>query len=282
MPTVAEASTQNVKRLLELFPISRLRAVWPAIKGSKEEVCQAIAEAKEPDQVVAFVNEHFSCCRQHVHVFDRPAGGFALPARLAEATAEVLAAGEDALYVVRSEYKVVLKDPLEEATLEFLWPIRIEMTDAHLIVRFVVLEKDLGAYFDRPYLLNNRGSDEKDIVNGLASGYSLTPADLHRGVKKLWVDGFMDAPKTKYKKAKSTAAEAMDEELGIKEHNPELYAQLLESVMFATMFKVDSARALTVEVFSVDPSTGYIAFPRYADNAGDTDVVIREILTNNQ
>jgi hypothetical protein len=277
------ASTQNVKRLLELFPIGILREVWN-LKGTKEEVCQAVAEQQPADQIINFVDTHLSCCKQHVHVFDRGENAVALPDTL-QGLAPIKVTADNALFILRSEYSVVLKDPYEDATLEFLWPVRIELTDAHLIARFVVLEKNLGSYFERPYLLNSRSADEKDVVRELATGLGVATADLHAGVKKLWIENYMDSSRARYKRPQSLAFEAMDEERGIKEHDPELYERLLDSVLFASTFVINSehgrGKDLTVGVVSIDPSTGYIAFPRYADRVGDTDRVIREILTNN-
>ncbi len=34
-----ERSAQNIKRLLELFPVASLRSQWPNITGTKEEIC---------------------------------------------------------------------------------------------------------------------------------------------------------------------------------------------------------------------------------------------------
>jgi hypothetical protein len=284
MSPLTGVSTQNVKRLLELFPISVLRQVWN-LKGTKEEVCHTVAEQQPAEQIIEFVDTHVSCCKQHNHIFERANQNIALPATLAGiAPAKVTA--DYALYILRSEYSVVLKDPYEDATLEFLWPVRVEATPHHVIARFVVLEKNLGSYFERPYLLNERSADEKDVVRELGQVLGLAPSDLHTGVKRLWVDNFMDSSRARYKRPQSLAYEAMDEERGIKEHDPELYERLLDSVLFSTLFIINTeherARDLTVAVVSIDPSTGYIAFPRYTDRVGDTERVIREILTNNQ
>ena len=126
--------------------------------------------------------------------------------------------GQRALYVVRSTYSVVLRDPLEEATLDFLWPVRIEVIAGHLLVRFIVLEKNLGSYFERPYYVGDRSAEEKSVLQDVFSQIGELPAaDLHAGVKALWAEGFMDSIRTQYKKPISTASETMDEERGIKD-----------------------------------------------------------------
>lgn len=281
MPILADASVQDIKRLLELFPIADLRQVWD-LPGSKGELCQAVADQRNNEAIKNFVDGHISCCKQHVYVFTPPDGTApALPDTIEGGERVHEAAGDHALYLVRSITTIVLKNPLLETTLEFLWPIRVQIADAHLIVRFVVLEKDLGAYFEGSYYVGDRGLDEKDIIASMVRGHDLAAADLHQGVKALWANGFMDSSRTKYKKPISLASEAMDEERGIREYNPELYAVLTESPLYNTLFVINPDRALTVSTFSVDPTRGTLAFFRYA-RAGDTDIVIREILRHNQ
>jgi len=123
--------------------------------------------------------------------------------------------------------------------------------------------------------------DEDTVLLELLKPGTLAATDLHKGVKKLWDDGFMDSPKAKYKKAISIASEAMDEEKGIKEYNPDLYEILQEAPLFNTLFQIPENKGCTVSVFSVDPSKGILRFPRYSEKKGDTDFVIAEILGNN-
>jgi hypothetical protein len=276
------ASVQNVKRLLELFPLARLRQVWPAIKASKEELCHEVAETVERRKIIAFVNRHISCCKQHVYVFTIDIGGeFVFPSLIGE-TAQQVATADRSLYMTRSINRVVLGNPVEEITLEFLWPIRVELVQGYVLVRFVVVEKNIGSYVERPYYISDRGADENDIVKALAQSLNLIPADLHKGVKRLWADGVVDSHRTKYKKSKSLESEAMDEALGIREHNPDLCEVLSESPLYNTLFTIRNDPEVTVEVFSVDPRRGTLAFPRYTETVGDTDRVIRKILANNQ
>jgi hypothetical protein len=281
VPILLDAQVQDVKRLLELFPIANLRENWAEIKGSKDELCQAVAEKRDVAAISKFIDENLTCCRQHVHIFSHAGDVQALPAGVPGGEQVINQAGVHALYVVRTEYNVVLKDPLEEATLEFLWPVRIEIGPQHLIIRFVVLEKNLGSYFDRPYYLGGKTVDEDTLLLELLKAGALSTTDLHKGVKKLWDDGFMDSPRAKYKKAISIASEAMDEEKGIKEYNPELYEILQDAPLFNTLFQIPENKGCTVSVFSVDPSKGILRFPRYSEKKGDTDFVIAEILGNN-
>jgi len=284
MPPLLESVTpQDLKRLLELFPVRLLRSRWPGIAGTKDEICQAASTSPNAAaEIFAFANDHLGCCRQHVYVFNKPDNFEQLPATLFGVGERVTAPERSSqLYLVRSGYEVVLRDPLEEQILHFLWPIRIDVWPTVLCARFVVLEKNLGSYFDRPFYVGRRLHDEDSLVEQLSSELGVAAVDLHAGVKALWAEDFMDSGRTKFKKANSTASEAMDEDLGIKQHNPELYQQVQELPLFNTLFETRPADGQEPMVFSVDPARGYVAFPRYTEEVGETDAIINEILQRN-
>ncbi len=283
MPIVEEASIEEAARLLALFPVAHIKQVWAGIPGKKEELCAAIAgQADSRPQVVAFINNHFSCCRQHVRVFERPQGQLpAFPAALGTAERVHQVAGEYAIYVVRVTFNVYLAEPFANDSVSFLWPFRLEWRDHHFVVRFVALEKNLAAYFDRPYYGAKRTLEEADVLSDVLLTFTYPLSDLHAGVKAAWANDFMDATRVKYKKANSTADETMDEERGIKAYNPQLYAALAQATLFNTRFTVAADHNLSVRVFSVEPNEGYIAFPQYSDAVGHTDEVVRTILDLN-
>jgi hypothetical protein len=272
-----DAAIQDRKRLLELFPISSLKEAWPDIKGTKEEICFGVAGEKAgPAEVIKFIQVHFGRCKQHVYIFDREAGT-TLPEEIVGGE-RVETDADSAFYIVRTTYSVLLKDPLEEADLDFLWPIKIELTKQHLIVRFVAMEKNVSSYFDRNCFVVRKSIEEKTVLKDV----TLPPADIHQGIKKLWNNGFMDSPRTKFKKPKSLAMEAMDEEMGIRENYPELYEVLQDSVLLNTLFLIPEDKGCDVSAFLADCSHGYLAFPRYSEGPKDTNFVISEIVGQNQ
>lgn len=272
------ASVQDLKRLLELFPVASLRQTWPDLKGTKEEICFTASQAKDYERIQKFLSEQFGCCKQHVYVFE-PGAEEGFPETLG---GEAVTIGEktSALFLLRARYEIVLRDPLEEANLDFLWPIRLEfaLSGKFALLRFVVLEKTVSQYFDRPCYVAGRSIEEKDVV-GEASAWVGARVDVHKGIKHLWGNGFMDSPSAKLKKAMSMASEIMDEELGIREHNPDLYGQVADNTLLSALFQIGD-KEQGVSVFSVQPSNGYLAFPRYSDK-GATDHVISEILKHN-
>ena len=283
MPTIEQASVQDVTRLLSLFPVSQIKHVWN-LRGKKDEICAVVAAQPEArGQVETFIDSHFSCCKQHVYVFEQPVGAAPpFPADIGDAEKVREVAGEHALYIVRTQFDVVLSEPFERASVEFLWPFRLDMTPRNLTVRFVALEKNLSAYFDRAYYGTTRTIDEEDVLSDMLQTYGYPLTDLHRGVKAAWHADFMDAIRVRYKKPTSTASEEMDEERGIKAFDAELYEELRPAALFQTVFRVAPAEELSVSALTVKPAEGYLAFPRYSEQVGDTDAVIREILNRNQ
>jgi hypothetical protein len=287
MPILNTASVEDLKLLLDLYPLTSLKEQWPTIKGLKDEICLTIAGKRNIKEITEFLDEYISCCKQHIYVFSYKAKLSSLPTiSIPDAEKVLEIAGKEQvrmLYVIRLKIMVVLREPLEEVPIEFLWPVRLDFTGEHLIVRFVVLEKNVGSYVGgRQFYTTGRSLDEKAVLQELQRSFrgGLIATDLHKGVKKLWDTDFMDATRTQYKKSLSTASEIMDEERGIKKFNPDLYAVLKKSLLFKTLFQV-SSRELSVTAFSVDPSNGDIGFPRYSDNKGDTDYVVDEILRHN-
>jgi hypothetical protein len=277
-----QASVADRKRLLELFPVKSLRQTFQS-KGAKDEICSAAAADPQPPQikkVAEFVDSHFACCKQHIYVFVGDENTMLPDAVMVgeKVLDGVVHAGvAHALYMSRVTYDIVLRDPLEETTLDFLWPIKIELRQPYLIVRFVVLQKNASSYFDRPTYVAGKNLDEKSILNGIIAG--LAPADINKGIKKLWSDGIIDSTRGLFKKPHSTTEEIMDEEMGIKANNPDLYAIMQESPLYTSLFEVADAEN-SIREFSTDPSRGLIGFSSYSEQ-GDADGIVEQIISNN-
>lgn len=281
MKILDSAGVKDRKHLLELFPIASLREAWPSIKGPKEDLCYTIAEKQPVSEIIKFIDEYFSCCKQHVYVYSHEQKNITFPEFIEGGEKVFEVPGKRSIYVYRTVYEVILKNPAEEESLEFLWPVLIEATATNLIVRFIIFEKSLTSFFDRSFYVSGRSVEEKSVLKALTAQFAIQQTDLHKGVKKLWSEDFMDSTRAEYKKPISMAKESMDEDRGIKEHYPELYEMLQEAPLFNTLFALKNNEENSVSVFLVDPSRGYIAFLRYSGKSGDTDFVIREILKNN-
>ena len=204
-----------------------------------------------------------------------------LPETIAGGGIQELGDEVEALYLSRLTHRVLLWDPVIEKEISFLWPVHVRLANGHLVVRFVTLEKNLQTYLGQRYSPQSRSVKEEEILDGLASTHGLAISDLHAGVKALWASDFFDAFRVRFKKSHSTTTEDMDEEMGIKQHNPQLYALISDAELFRTHFKVlpRDGVAQCVATVIAEPSKGHLRFTSYSE-AGDEDTgfVVDEII----
>ncbi len=235
---IETATTEELERLLALFPAKALRGEWIHIESAKKDLCREVAQSVDMDAILDFVDRNFFLCKQHVYVYDAPELD-SLPETIAGGGSKELYDQAEALYLTRLTYHVILLDPVQEAEISFLWPVYLQLAaSGHLVVRFITLEKNLQMYLRRQYSLRSRSIKEEDILAGLASNHGLEISDLQAGVKALWDANFFDAFRVRFKKPHSTTTEEMDEEMGIREFNQSLYRMTRNAELFRTHFKV--------------------------------------------
>ena len=268
------------QRLLELFPVASLRAGF-ASKGSKDEIARKVAmssRASGVDALVEFLDVNIGFCKQHTHVFYHD-GLADLPDTIQNA--ELIRRGNShALFLARIEYKVVKLNPLENDSIEFLWPIRVEMHQNYLVARFVVLEKNIGSYFDREVLVHGKSLSEKAITSGFLADGTVTPADLNKGFKTLWHQDQIDAARVKYKKPGSVVTQSMDEARGLKQFDRDAYEELSRLPLHQSIF-IPYRSFADVGKFTANPTDGFIGFTRYFREGASGDELIRQILEKN-
>ena len=143
------------------------------------------------------------------------------------------------------------------------------------------MEKNLSSYFQHPIYGVKRELEEEHVLAHILQVHDCPRVDLHAGVKAAWDEDFMDATRVRYRKPNSTASEEMDQQLGIKAQNPALYQALESAILFKTFFKILPQQNLSVHSVAFRPDEGFMQFPRYSHQVGDTDVVIRKILDLN-
>jgi|HubBroStandDraft_6_1064221.scaffolds.fasta_scaffold12717_8 hypothetical protein len=287
MSVLASASSSDWENLLDLFPAKALREHWTDVKGKKEHICAQLASREKPSALVEFVHKYFSRCKLHVHVYSHngevkkvPSAG--IGGERVKETGDK--SSGSALYMYWAEFEGVLTEPYEKKKLKFLWPVRLDFDNASVRVTAVVMEKNLASYFEGRELIGPKKlTDEDAVLTALVGGLKipLPPTDLHKGVKKLWQDDLVDCVRVRYKNPYSTDTTTMDEAHGIREKNPALYEALLKTPLINAQFRVKSKLFSDISIFSTDPTNGYIAFPRYTNDEGDTDNVVREILRLN-
>lgn len=279
MATLETASQEELRRMLELFPATVLREQFGA--GDKTDICDAAATRRDNGQLATFLGRNFGRCKQHVFVLGDST--LDVPISIAFEDADLVAMDPEArsIFLAKVSYTVYVKDPFEAVSVNFLWPIRVEKRKGFQVVSFIVLERDPRPFANRSVITAVRHVDEKQTVRAL-NDLGFLPVDLNKGVKALWAQDLMDAFRVRFKKPFSTATEVMDEELGIKQTNPQLYEEVQRLPLFDTLFRVRPSRDSSVRSFNVNPTTGKIAFTSYTDDAGDTDELVTAILAANE
>lgn len=286
MPIPGSATREELVRLLDLFPLAQLREAWSDVEAAtKKALCESVAGNRPKPQIASFVDSAFGFCKQHVYLFDRSGTGTAtLPSEIPEA-AFISGSASTALFLAESVTEVVLvqaEGPPQATQIKFLWPLRIDLIDGFVAVRFVILEKDIQSYFNVQALTRGHGISEEKLLEGIVADMSLVVLDVHAGMKHLWRNKFMDCYFTKYKKSKSSASENMNkgEKKGIRENYPELFQILLKSSMRESLFMIEQ-QDVGVNRLSIDPSAGRLSFLQYSSKVGAAEDVIKKILAKN-
>lgn len=280
MPILKDSSAELRRRLLELFPAANLRAFFNR-KGLKEGLAAAVAKITGPadlDQLALFVDATMRFCKQHVHIFGHD-GDFVLPEDFSGAE-RVVSAADHALYITKRHYEVVKLDPPQNGSIDFLWPIRLDLTPKYLLVRFVVLEKDLTAYFDRQIMVRSKTPLEESMTGSLLSSGNVYAADLNKGIKALWAKDLIDATKLRFDMPDSADSKTMNGAKELKKTNPGVYADVRVRPLRMCTF-VGHGSHTVVGNFSVNPTEGFIGFTRYSKDGSSGDELIRQILSSN-
>ncbi|MBB5062455.1 hypothetical protein [Granulicella mallensis] len=279
---ILEGSTQDeISRLLSLFPVAVLKEEWEGIKGTKEVICDTVARALEPGKAIDFILANFAKCKMHVYVLD-PSQHKDVSIMNAITDAEILKVVADGptLILARVSFVVILQDSLKKEKVDLLWPMRIHTLADHLVLSAIVLERTPATLYNEPISIVSRSLDEKLIVKNLkALGFDT--ADVHKGMKALWEEDYMDAFNVRFRSPDSTLTEVMDEEKGIKATKPERYEELKTATMFMSAFHLLKDPVKSIGDFFLDPSRGHFRFPRYTDDSGDADAVVQALLSKN-
>ena len=261
MNNFQEPSKGAFIRLLNLFPLRSLKAQWPEERGSKEDISISVLNSLSISNIDDFILSHFGSCKQHIyvlahneHVKSFPDINFSFAQKISKASNEKHI---EILFLANQEYNVLLKNPWSEETLDFLWPIKIDVYEKYLTIKFVTLEKKISSYIGgETHFVTDKSLSERGIINALLNhfkeGSYPEVLDLHAGVKHLWDDDLVDSIRVNYKKSLSKASEAMDPDITLKQSDPDLYAVVSESPLYKTLLK-NTGFDITGEVFSVDP-----------------------------
>jgi len=281
VPILKDASVELRQRLLDLFPVANLRASFE-VKGSKEAIAGTIAknsDAANLKKIAAFVDSAMPLCKQHIHIFAHD-GDTVLEDDFAGAE-RIVTASDHSLYVVKKTYQVVeLSQPPQYASIDFLWPIRIEVKDDYLLVRFAVLEKSIPSYFKSDITIRSKSPSEEQMTATLLADGTVSAANLNKGIKALWAKDLIDANRLKWDMPYSSDSKNMNEAKGLKKTNPAEYEAICTRPLRMCSFECDGALK-DVGVFSINPTDGFIGFTRYSKDGSNGDALIQQILADN-
>ena len=288
------------ERLLHLFPIATIRGSWPAAvmddKLSKTELVTKVVTSIGEPELLEFVCQHFSETRQHIHLFalaprtlsDLPSGARYLGDETAFRTKNS-SKRREAFFLLKVKHDVILIDPLENLSLDFLWPARVILESGRAELRLTTLAKNIGDYVpeERRYTRHRVSLTEESLVanftTSLAKYFKTKPLDLNTGVKSLWRDGLIDSAAVRWKRSYSTSAESMDPREMLRLRYPALFDDIMKAPLFKTEFRFMQDAQDYVDVFTADPTRGILTFPRFSEASAGTglDNVVRAILGKN-
>jgi len=281
-------------RLLRLYPVDALRATWE-IKGHppKDDFVEIVAGNVKEDEIAEFCRAHHGRTKQRVILFDNNADaitGFGNPLlhgqepRFIRRTSNDL----DEFYLVEFIYKAVVGGPpWTETSIEFAWPVGIAVDAKHVRFTFTVIEKNISTYLDgdlRAVGVRKEMNEDTIIgmlIGGLDAPDMIAPLDINKGVKTLWANGCFDSDSTRFKGAKSTSTETMDEKFLLKRDLPEEYAKAMKAPLLKTVFETLKPELKYPPQFTVDPTAGELVVTRYSDAGNEVDNVVRAILAAN-
>lgn len=239
-------------------------------------------DSRDFTAIARFIDDDFDCCKQHVYFLGRKDGNpLGLPESL-PASSKLLSGSDRAIFIARKQIGVITTDgSMERKTLTFLWPIKVQILFGCLIVKFIVLEKDFSAHVHGAHVIASKGIEESGVLAALRTP-DVAPVDIHKGVKALWDDGFMDSPWIKYVEPDSTIDTKMRESRGIRQFKPDLYKLIKNYEILTASFFIDKGMGKSLYGFSVKPGDGSLGIHRFTEKKGDADSVIAEILKCNQ
>ena len=282
------ASKTNV-RLLNLFSKASIMSHWPQHKANKEEMVKHIARNETEQDIKKFVFSELTRCKQHVYAFSHDVDLSNLPDSVLvghqHLQKEESSSRVAFKFILEPEYVVHLTGPYEKVQVPYKWPIMIEFFEGVCCLRFVKLVKNMKAEFGDRYLkLDGMTIDESDLIAALGIAFDnlggVQVLDLNKGVKELVEEDIIDGKRVRVKRKMSTRTENVDGNYTFKKDLPEEeYKEFKGSPLLNSRFEVISGDH-DLEVFSTNPTEGFINFPRYSDE-GDTNEILREIIGRN-
>ena len=278
-----------ISRLLELLPLDFVKKEY-SVAGHRNKVYkQVIKKTSETDIYEDFLR-NMSFCHQHIHMFKHSCsdiskiGTSSLSKNVVYSNVINKGASRkevEYLLEVRYYFTEVINQTAKEKFLKFLWPVMIILTSSHIEIRIITMEKNMKS--SATLLFRERDLEEDGIISEICRNTGITKPDrfldITKGVKLLWNNDMIDAPRVEHKNSKSTDLAKMDGDLTYKKSYPAEYAKIIKQPLRRMGFYgLDKKLPLA---FVCEPEEGYLGFSRFQNDISSIDALIDEILRRN-
>jgi len=278
-----------LSRLLELLPLDFVKKEYDASGNRDKAYKQVIKNTSETDIYEDFLR-NMSFCHQHIHMFTHSCADISKIGTDSLSNSVVYSNVVDKgasrkeieyLLEVRYYFTEVISQTAKEKFLKYLWPVKIILTSTHLEIRIITMEKNMKSSAN--LLFRERNLEEEGIIAEICRNTGITKPDrfldLTKGVKSLWDDDIIDAPRVEHKNSKSTDLAKMDGDLTYKKSYPAEYAKIIKQPLRRMGFYGLSKKLPLA--FVCEPEEGYLGFTRFQSDIFSIDALIDEILRRN-
>ena len=286
------SSKEILNRLLKLYPVKTLKESFNSKYQKMDDIVNEIIEQKSKTEIYNFGLEYFNLTKQHIYFFSHNINLDTLPDNILNDTDCFKRTSEGKsvsyFYFYTTSYNVITDvDNPKREEIQFEVPLRIVFEKNFVRFEFTIIEKNINSYINSSNNVINRGKtiNEEDIIEktkiNLSEFGDLKILDLHKGIKFLWKENTIDALRVKYKKAKSTSIETMDEDYLLKNTYPELYDLIDNAPLEKTVFKLLKDEEKYYKHFTIDPQEGILILTVYSEGLENKENVIKKIIENN-
>ncbi|MDC8104710.1 hypothetical protein MTQ00_09175 [Chryseobacterium sp. B21-037] len=279
---------QVLYRLLKLFPVKVIKDHF-----QRNEVGEALYREVLNSNIntviydFAYLNLDFT--KQHIYVFniDNRDGNVLLDGFPYEIVSNRDIEGSKILIINPFiNYNTVLSNPFEQIVINFHQPIKLEITNEHLIFYVTIVEKNISTYVEEGRKVYNveKNNDEYEVIRAITDFLTVKRprlCDLNRGLKKMWEDDVIDCKYAQWKKSKSTTTETMDENYTLKSQYADVYRGIITAPLKKTIFKYLLDDGEMPEHFTADPGIGQISIPLFPKSLNQNQNVVKKILSDN-
>ena len=276
-----------LKRLLKAYPVKVLKDTFNITGLSQNEIIEEVLNTNSPLIVKNFAFTNFTHLRQHVYIYNINGvmdNTWICDNDVLHNHTNITPTNRTLNLLFKATYKVY--NPQISATEDVFYytPVQIKIINTKFIISINIQERDATSLFQSVvFSINKDMMDEeiiKYIVERMPLTASLTKLDINKGIKQLWEENFIDAASVKYKKARSTSTEVMDEEFTLKTTMPDIYNALLNAPLQKNIFKI-LEREDIISHFTTEPSNGKLSFTKFPENINSIPDLIDLILTRN-